>query len=158
MSDLHETRYALSPRRSLAMPRPAAAADPTVPAGAEVLNLTVPGGRSVRYLRWRVLPQGRSMPAAQNYIVQAGDRLDLIATRVLGDPLQYWRIADANDAMNPFDLVAVPGRALRIPVPQSDFGAASEAAGYTVPGDTLAGVNFWDEIAGAEPSNAETLS
>jgi nucleoid-associated protein YgaU len=45
--------------------------------------------------------------------VKQSDRLDLIAARTLGDPLLFWRIADANDAMNPFDLLT--RRALRIP-------------------------------------------
>lgn len=45
--------------------------------------------------------------------VAPGDRLDLLAWRLLGDPHQYWRLADAN----PGDLDALeePGRELRIP-------------------------------------------
>ena len=133
MADLTTTRYAQSPQRSK-------------PAEGQVLSVTTPTGGTVRYLRWRLLPQGQDMPAAQNYIVQAGQRLDLIASRVLGDPLQYWRIADANNAMNPFDLVAVPGAALRIPVPQSLLGAASESAGFAPPVQDLIGQNYWDDI------------
>jgi nucleoid-associated protein YgaU len=53
--------------------------------------------------------------------VTEGDRLDLIAFRTLGDPEIFWRICDANDAMNPFDLVADGeiGRKLRVPIPQA---------------------------------------
>ena len=40
-----------------------------------------------------------------------GDRLDLITARTLGDPEQFWRICDANDALDPDDL-AEPGRRL----------------------------------------------
>ena len=47
-----------------------------------------------------------------------GDRLDLIAARTLGDPEQFWRVCDANDAMNPVILTEEPGRTLRVPVPQ----------------------------------------
>jgi hypothetical protein len=47
--------------------------------------------------------------------VRDGERLDLVAVQVLGDPLQFWRIADANLAMNPFDLTK-PGAVLSIPV------------------------------------------
>lgn len=50
--------------------------------------------------------------------VTQGDRLDLIASRTLGNPEHFWRICDANNAMNPFDLTAEIGRTLRIPVPQ----------------------------------------
>jgi hypothetical protein len=45
------------------------------------------------------------------------ERLDLLTHRALADPLQFWRIADANDAINPFDLEE-DGRPLRVPVPQ----------------------------------------
>ena len=34
-----------------------------------------------------------------------GDRLDSIAATHLGDPLQFWQVCDANNTMNPFDLV-----------------------------------------------------
>ena len=33
--------------------------------------------------------------------VVQGDRLDTITTRTLGDPLQFWRICDANDTYEP---------------------------------------------------------
>jgi hypothetical protein len=36
----------------------------------------------------------------------------------LGDPTVFWRIADANDVMDPADLVDEPGEIVRIPVPQ----------------------------------------
>lgn len=83
---------------------------------------TLPNGTHVLYKRRRFLPQGESMPQLFSVPVLAGDRLDLIAARTLGDPSQFWRIADANDAMNPFDLVARPGISLRIPNPQVGAG------------------------------------
>ena len=48
--------------------------------------------------------------------------LDLIVeitARTLGDPEQYWRVCDANDAMNPAELTVRPGRTLRVPLPQA---------------------------------------
>jgi hypothetical protein len=75
-------------------------------------------GRAVPYLMRRFLPQPSTLPIAGSITVGPADRLDLIATKALGDPLQAWRIADANTAMNPFDLVVPPGRALRVPQPQ----------------------------------------
>jgi hypothetical protein len=50
--------------------------------------------------------------------VAQSDRLDLIASRTLGDSEQFWRVADANNAMHPLDLTEVVGRVLRIPLPQ----------------------------------------
>jgi len=57
------------------------------------------------------------MPLLAEIEVTGADRLDLIATNAFGDPEQFWRICDANDAMNPFDLTAEIGRLLRVAVP-----------------------------------------
>ena len=78
---------------------------------------TFPSGRTMAYVRRRFLPRGEEMPLLAEVRVTQGDRLDLITARTLGDPEQFWRVADANNAMNPFDLVQ-PGRTLRIPIPQ----------------------------------------
>jgi len=76
-------------------------------------------GRTIAYVRRRFLPQGQTMPLLAELILVQGDRLDLIAARSLGDPGQFWRICDANDAMDPQDLIdAGPGSKLRIPAPQ----------------------------------------
>ncbi len=74
--------------------------------------------RPVAYLRRRFLPRGERMPALGEASVGIGDRLDLIANRALGDPLQFWQICDANNAMNPFDLTGEVGCLLRVPIPQ----------------------------------------
>ncbi|MEF3274147.1 MAG: hypothetical protein K6356_07060 [Chloroflexus sp.] len=80
-------------------------------------TLTTTDGRKIVYSRRRWLPIGAAMPLLAEVEVSGGDRLDLIATRILGDPEQYWRICDANDALNPFDLTTDIGRWLRIAVP-----------------------------------------
>lgn len=82
------------------------------------LRYVMPDGRTVAYLPRRMLPPGTSLPLLSTATVVQGDRLDAVAARTLGDPLAFWRIADANDAMDPFELTAVPGRTLRVPVPQ----------------------------------------
>lgn len=74
-------------------------------------------GRQIPYLRRRFLPQGRRLPLMTEAAAGPGDRLDLIAARTLGDPLLFWRICDANDAMNPFDLLAEQSQPLRVPLP-----------------------------------------
>lgn len=79
---------------------------------------TGPDGQPVAYLRRRFLPHGQRMPVLGEAAVGIGDRLDLIANRALGDPLQFWQICDANNALNPFDLTAEIGCRLRVPVPQ----------------------------------------
>lgn len=87
-------------------------------AGLPTAELTGPDGRTVRYVRRRFLPQGPAMPLLAEVAPADGERLDLIAARELGDPEQYWRICDANNAMNPFDLLDTPGRRLRVPLPE----------------------------------------
>jgi len=79
---------------------------------------TLPDGRKVTYLKRRFLPQGENLPRLVDITVIDGDRLDLITARTLGDPLQFWRICDANDALNPFALTETPGTELKVPVPQ----------------------------------------
>ena len=84
----------------------------------ETATYTFPDGRLIAYKRRRFLPQGETMPLLVEVTVNQGDRLDLIASTTLGNPEQFWRIADANNAMNPTELTAEPGRTLRVPVPQ----------------------------------------
>ncbi|MFE6690643.1 LysM peptidoglycan-binding domain-containing protein [Streptomyces sp. NPDC057743] len=78
---------------------------------------TLRDGRQVRHLRRRFLPQPEELAHAGVHVVAAGDRLDRIAARHYGDPEQFWRIADANRALWPASLTAVPGRRLRIALP-----------------------------------------
>ena len=84
----------------------------------ETAMLTLPDGRRVAYKRRRFLPQGEQMPLLAEVGIVEGDRLDHIADRMLGDPEQFWRVCDANNAMNPAELIAGPGQRLRVPVPQ----------------------------------------
>ena len=86
-------------------------------------ELVTADGRRARYVTRRFLPPSASLGAAAEVVVTDGDRLDLIASRTLGDPEQYWRICDANDAMHPADLVAEPGARLRVPLADGAFGS-----------------------------------
>jgi len=79
---------------------------------------TTPNGRIIAYKQRRFLPQGQDLPLLLEVTVMQGDRLDLIAARTLGDPVTFWRICDANNAMDPMDLSAVSGRIIRVPLPQ----------------------------------------
>jgi nucleoid-associated protein YgaU len=75
-------------------------------------------GRKVAYVRRRFLPQGDQLPLLQELSVTHDDRLDLITAKALGDPEQFWKICDANNVMQPTDLVADPVQRIRIPIPQ----------------------------------------
>jgi hypothetical protein len=85
----------------------------------ETAVLAGPDGREIPFKRRRFLPQGDAMPALVEVTVVEGDRLDQIAARTLADPEQFWRVADANNAMDPMALTAEPGARLRVPVPQA---------------------------------------
>lgn len=89
----------------------------------DTATLTTAGGGVVTYVRRRFLPQGESLPLLAEVAVAPGDRIDLLSNRVYGDPLAFWRICDANDAMDPLAMLdeaaADPSRRLRIPLPQS---------------------------------------
>lgn len=87
-------------------------------AGIETARTTDVRGRAIAYKRRRFLPHGDSLPLLIEVGVEQGDRLDLITARTLGDPEHFWRVCDANNAMNPFELAAEIGRLLRVPVPQ----------------------------------------
>jgi hypothetical protein len=77
------------------------------------------GDAPVAYLTRRFCPQGAGMPLLAVAEVRPGERLDQLTARTLGDPTQFWRIADANHALDPAQLAAVPGRVLRIPIPRN---------------------------------------
>jgi hypothetical protein len=79
---------------------------------------TAPGGRVIAYVERRFVPPGDAMPLLVEVTVAQGDRLDLITARTLGDPTQFWRVCDANNALDPFELTAGIGRVIRVPVPQ----------------------------------------
>jgi hypothetical protein len=75
-------------------------------------------GQEYRYLKRRFLPLPERFSLLQEHLVVSGDRLDNLAAQYLGDPEQFWRLADANNAMRPQDLTAEPGRRLRITLPE----------------------------------------
>lgn len=87
-------------------------------AACETASFLREDGKEVRYLRRRFLPQPGAMQTLTQVRVQPGERLDLVATRTLGDPLQYWQLCDANAATRPNELVERPDAMLRVPLPR----------------------------------------
>lgn len=72
------------------------------------------GAPLIAYLRRRLCPLREHFALLYEVRVGEGDRRDLIAGRHLGDPELWWRLADANGAIDPRELSAVIGRAIRI--------------------------------------------
>jgi hypothetical protein len=52
-------------------------------------------GRPIAYLRRRFIPQPEQFSLLMEHTVVQGDRLDNVVAQYLGDPEQFWRVADA---------------------------------------------------------------
>ena len=84
----------------------------------EIVKYVTSDQREIVYLRRRFLPRSVPGPIIAEHSVVEGDRLDNVTATYLGDPEQFWRICDANDALDPFELTSTLGRVLRIASPQ----------------------------------------
>jgi hypothetical protein len=74
--------------------------------------------KTIVYLRRRFVPPACRFDLLQEHSVTEGERLDNITAQYLGDPEQFWRLCDANDAMRPNELTETVGRRLRITLPE----------------------------------------
>jgi hypothetical protein len=91
----------------------------------ETAELVQPGGKTVVYLRRRPVPQPDEFVTIQEHRVVQDDRLDNITAAYLGDPEQFWRLCDANNALEPEELTEVVGSAIRITLPQGMPGTGN---------------------------------
>ncbi|MEO0998570.1 MAG: LysM domain-containing protein [Pseudomonadota bacterium] len=80
-------------------------------------TLQRPDGTTVIFLKRRMIPAPEGFAGLHEHVVVDGERLDNITAHYLSDPLQFWQICDANRAMRPNELTEVPGRRLRITLP-----------------------------------------
>ena len=101
-----------------------AGAIPSNPFGpaSRYLNVSIgryvksPGEPGVNYVLRRFIPQQRDISIVAHHLVHDGERPELVAAQLLGDPEFYWRLADANVVTDPFELNKV-GRHIAIPGP-----------------------------------------
>lgn len=89
--------------------------------GVEVATMEV-GDRTIAYLRRRFAPQPEKLIVFKEHEVKQNERIDSIAAQELGDGEQYWRVADANRAIDPEELTTEVGRILRITLPEGTGG------------------------------------
>jgi len=75
-------------------------------------------GKETIYLLRRFVPSPERFALLHEHVVTQGDRLDNITAKYLGDPEQFWRVCDANGAMQPDKLIETIGRRLRITLPE----------------------------------------
>ena len=77
-------------------------------------------------LRRRFVPAPERFATLGEHVVSQGERLDQIAARAFGDPELWWRLADANGALRPDELVREAGTRLRITAQEDLPGPAKE--------------------------------
>lgn len=68
-------------------------------------------GERVEVLELRAIPRTGGV---FYHVPREGERLDHVARRYYRDPRRFWKICDASDVLDPFD-VLVPGRPVLIP-------------------------------------------
>ncbi len=77
-----------------------------------------PDGTVIVYVARRFVPPPERFDLLEEHVVTEGERVDTIAAQQVGDPEQFWRLCDANNAMQPEELAAPIGRRLRITLPE----------------------------------------
>jgi hypothetical protein len=85
----------------------------------KTLTVTGPDGlaRNIQYVERRFPPQSDAGATIVEHTVTQGERLDNITAKYLGDPTQFWRVCDANEALNPKELTDEVGQRIRIAIP-----------------------------------------
>jgi hypothetical protein len=86
--------------------------------GIKSATLKAADGSEIPYLCRRFVPPAERLALLQVYRVSQNQRLDTIAAKYLGDPEQFWRVCDANKAMQPDELTKTVGRSIRITWPE----------------------------------------
>jgi hypothetical protein len=82
-------------------------------------------GKSIVHIRRRFLPSAGRFELLVEHAVVQGDRLDNVTANYLGDPEQFWRVCDANNAMQPDELTATIGSTIRITLPEGIPGGSN---------------------------------
>ncbi len=86
--------------------------------GIETKTAKSETGETLVYLKRRFVPPPENFALLQLHSVVQGDRLDNLAHKYLGDPEQFWRLCDANGAIQARTLTENVGRKLRITLPE----------------------------------------
>lgn len=85
--------------------------------GVQALQMVAADGSPVVYLRRRFIPMPDRFALLNVHRVREGERLDNITAHYLGDPLQFWRVCDANVVMTPGELTDTVGSEILITLP-----------------------------------------
>ena len=85
--------------------------------GVALATLARADGTPIAYGLRRLIPPRREIAIAAVHVVQGGERPDLIAHAAYDEPLLYWRVADGNVVVDPFELSDEVGARIALPVP-----------------------------------------
>ena len=84
----------------------------------EDAEYTTESGRVVIFRRRRILPRIEDLQMRGSVQVIPNERIDHLAARTIGDPLQFWQLCDANGVMNPQELLEDKKGLVHVPQPQ----------------------------------------
>lgn len=72
-------------------------------------------GKTIKYKRRRFIPKEKENQITILEIdIVTGDRIDLISSKYLADPEQFWKLCDMNGVIHPLDLTAEVGKTIKI--------------------------------------------
>src|SRR5258705_12260021 len=91
--------------------------------GLPTTTIERPDGTRLVFVRRRFIPPPERFELLLEHSVAEGERLDHITARYLGDPEQFWRVAQGNRAMQPRHLVRQPGRRPAVPAAEGSSAA-----------------------------------
>ena len=92
----------------------------------ETVTLETPDGRVIVFLRRRFLPDPSRFADLHEHTVTSGERPDHIAAKNLGDPEQFWRLADSNGVLHPDELTEEIGDKVKITLPEGIPGVVND--------------------------------
>ncbi|UAK23292.1 hypothetical protein [Sphingomonas nostoxanthinifaciens] len=82
-----------------------------------IQTYVAPDGEMVPYIGRRVIPDMDRYQPLDRHRTVAAERIDQVADGFYGDPLQYWRVCDANGVERPAEACMPAARLLVIPLP-----------------------------------------
>ena len=91
-------------------------------ARVEVTTRTTRAGEKIPHFRRRFIASEDHFQTIEVHTVIEGERPDNLAARFLGEPEQWWRVADANGVTRPEELTDTPGRRVRVTLPEGMSG------------------------------------
>lgn len=86
--------------------------------GVAIATIATADGRTLRFVRRRLLPPLGSVALSGHLRVQEGDRPDTLAAAAHRDPSAWWRLCDANGLVDAGQLTVPIGRIVRVPLPE----------------------------------------